>query len=103
MRFVEFEESNNISTFETEQELTMEQESELIDDNIPIYPIPSYITELGNIVVCGQLDFEELEQIKKTGKIYIQLPVFNEIVMMPKDTVLKPDMPYYDEPSDEDE
>lgn len=44
-----------------------------------------------SVTICGELNKEEIDQINKTGKVYIQLPILGEAIGVPNGTLLKPD------------
>ena len=39
--------------------------------------LPAHKTEHGVVICCFELDEKELEQVKESGKIYLQLHTFN--------------------------
>jgi len=64
MRYIEFEESNNIIT---------------VTNGVEILSIPVKIdAEVGSGVYCIALNKEEIEQVNKDGVIYIKQPLLGD-------------------------
>lgn len=62
-----------------------------IEKDIQLIDIPVKISKDGlSLIVCGQLNKEEIDQINETGKIYLQLPIMNDKIGVPNGTLLKP-------------
>jgi hypothetical protein len=88
MRYKEFKGFNVNLSFKYSREVT---ENDNLDD-IPNYIVPAYFKETSHaVIVCGQLNAEEIQQINKTGEVYIRIP-FNKdgSILIPDDTLLRP-------------
>lgn len=77
MRYTEFEESN-----------------EVVSTSHPSFPeVPVRHNKAHNSVIfCLELNYEEIEQIKKTGKIYLKQVLVNEIMPLFEDSCILEDL-----------
>jgi hypothetical protein len=63
------------------------------EDQIEYQNLPAYHdTDEGTVTYCFQLNVEEMEQVKKTGRIWIKQLTQNELMQPIADSCLKEDL-----------
>lgn len=87
MQLVKFKQSNDVLNPSGELTEDMLEDDFIIADEIPMLRLK----DSPFITVCAKLNYEELEQIKATGKIYIRVYAEEDTdIKMIGDTLLEP-------------